>query len=196
MAVRSIYISEAEYLQAERRAQTKSEYLAGQVFAMAGTSIEHAAITLNIAAELLRQLRGKGCRVLTQDVRVKVAQANAYFYPDVVVVCGQPELEDENRDTLLNPVVVVEVLSPSTEGFDRTVKFFAYQKLVSLREYLLVSQDKISVEHFIRQPDGQWLKREYTQPGEVVVLESIEAGIQVSVIYEGMSFLNNRTGEK
>lgn len=127
MAVRSTYVSEAEYLRTEREADVKREYLKGQVFAMAGASIEHAIITLNIAAELLRQVRPKGCLVFTQDVRVKIAFASAYFYPDVVVVCGQPQLADERRDTVLNPVLVVEVLSPPTEGFDRTEKFLAYQ---------------------------------------------------------------------
>lgn len=188
MAVRSTYISESQYLQSERQSQTKSEYLAGQVFAMAGASIEHAAIVLNIAAELLAQLRSRGCRVFTQDVRVKVEQASAYFYPDVVIVCGQPQLEDEQRDTLLNPVVVIEVLSPSTEIFDRSVKFFAYQKLPSLREYLLVAQDKVRVEHFIRQPDGQWLQREYTQAEEVIHLTSVNIDLPVQTVYEGIPF--------
>ena len=196
MAVRSIYVSEAEYLQAERQAQTKSEYLAGQVFAMAGASRLHNTITLNIAGALRQSLRERGCSLFAIDMRVKVHDASAYFYPDVVIVCGQPQFEDEQEDNLLNPVVIKEVLSPSTEDFDRTEKFFAYQKLDSLREYLLVSQDKVHVEHFIRHPNGQWFKREYTRGEQGVVLESIEVGIPISAIYEGISFVNNRTGEK
>ncbi|MDW8291242.1 MAG: Uma2 family endonuclease [Armatimonadota bacterium] len=186
MAVRSVYVSEGEYLQAERQASAKSEYLAGQVFAMAGASIEHAAITLNIAAELLRQIRHKGCHVYAQDVRVKVTPASAYFYPDVVVVCGTPQVAGEQRDTLLNPVLIVEVLSPSTEEFDRGEKFFAYQKLDSLREYLLVSQDRVHVEQFVRQADGLWQRREYTQPEQVVQLESVGAVLPLRAVYEGV----------
>ncbi len=196
MAVRSIYISEAQYLQAERQAQTKSEYLAGQVFAMAGASRVHNRIAFNLGGQLYAALRGRDCEAYLGDMRVKVREASAYFYPDVVVVCGQPQFEDEQEDNLLNPVVIIEVLSPSTEDFYRTEKFFAYQKLTSLREYLLVSQDKVHVEHLIRQPGGEWLKREYTQGEQVVVLESIEAGIPVSVIYEGVSFAKNRLGER
>lgn len=151
MAIRSIpYISESDYIEAERQAHTKSEYLAGPVFAMAGASRVHNTMTLNIASELRPSLRARGCSVFAINMRVKVRAASAYFYPDVVIVCGQPRFEDEQEDNLLNPTVVIEVLSPSTEDFDRTEKFFAYQRLDSLREYLLVSQDKVCVEHFIR----------------------------------------------
>ncbi|GIV15961.1 MAG: hypothetical protein KatS3mg022_1396 [Armatimonadota bacterium] len=189
MAVRSApYISEADYLQAERQAQTKSEYLAGQVFAMAGASRVHNRITFNLGGQLYAALRGRTCEAYIGDMRVKVQKASAYFYPDVVVVCGQPQFEDEQEDNLLNPVVIVEVLSPSTEDFDRTEKFFAYQKLDSLREYLLVSQDKVCVEHFIRQPDGQWLKREYTQLEHTIQLESAGIALPVQAIYEGVTF--------
>ncbi len=186
MAVRSTYISEVQYLQAERQSPTRSEYLAGQVFAMAGASFVHNTITLNLVSALRQNLRGKGCSVLAIDMRVKVSEASAYFYPDVVVVCGQPQFEDEQEDNLLNPTVIIEVLSPSTEELDRSVKFFAYQKLPSLREYLLVAQDRIRIEHFIRQPDGQWLQREYTLPEEVMALESVGARIPLSVVYEGI----------
>lgn len=193
MAVRSIpYISESDYLEAERQAHTKSEYLAGQVFAMAGASRVHNTMTLNIASELRPSLRARGCSVFAMDMRVKVHAASAYFYPDVVIVCGQRRFEDEQEDNLLNPTVVIEVLSPSTEDFDRTEKFFAYQRLDSLREYLLVSQDKVRVEHFIRQPDGQWLKRKYTKPEHVVTLESAVLEIPLAVIYDGVRFLENK----
>lgn len=187
MAVRSIsYISESDYLEAERRAQTKSEYLAGQVFAMAGASRVHNRITFNLGGQLYAALRGRTCEAYVGDMRVKVQAASAYFYPDVVIVCGQPQFEDEQEDNLLNPTVVIEVLSPSTEDFDRTEKFFAYQRLDSLREYLLVSQDKVCVEHFIRQPDGQWLKRAYTLMEQVVHLESVNIDLPVQAIYEGI----------
>ncbi|MDW8291241.1 MAG: Uma2 family endonuclease, partial [Armatimonadota bacterium] len=128
-----------------------------------------------------------GCIVLSGDMRVKIPRASAYFYPDVIVVCGQPRLEDEQADSLLNPVVIIEVLSPSTEGFDRGEKFLAYQKLDSLREYLLVSQDRVHVEQFVRLPDGSWQRREYTRSEQVVQLESVGVALLVSAVYEGVS---------
>lgn len=189
MAVRSIpYITEAQYLEAERLAKSKSEYLAGQVFAMAGASRAHNTITLNIAGELRRTLRQQGCSVFAIDMRVKIPAASAYFYPDVVIVCGQPRFEDEHEDNLLNPVAVIEVLSPSTEDFDRTQKFFAYQKLDTLREYLLVSQDRVHIEQFTRQQDGQWWKREYTRLEEVVYLQSVDIYVPLQTVYEGITF--------
>ncbi|GBC95622.1 hypothetical protein HRbin16_01414 [bacterium HR16] len=192
MAVRSIpYISEADYLQAERQAQTKSEYLAGQVFAMAGASFAHVRITGNLAAALHQLLRGSQCIVLSSDMRVKIPEASAYFYPDVVVVCGQPQFEDEQEDNLLNPVVIIEVLSPSTEDFDRGEKFLVYQRIPSLKEYLLVAQDRMCVEHFIRQSDGQWLRREYTHPEQVVHLESVDADLPVQTVYEGITLTSS-----
>ena len=192
MAVRSTpYISEAEYLQAQRQAQTKSEYLAGQVFAMAGAPRTHNTITLNLVGASRQRLRARGCSLFAIDIRVRIQDASAHFYPDVVIVCGQPQFEDEQEDNLLNPVVIVEVLSPSTEDFDRGEKFFAYRKLTSLREYLLVSQNKVCIEHFIRQPDGQWLKREYTHPEQVVHLESVGADLPVQTVYEGITLTSS-----
>ncbi|GIV18657.1 MAG: hypothetical protein KatS3mg023_0408 [Armatimonadota bacterium] len=188
MAVRSTYISEAQYLQAERQSPTKSEYLAGQVFAMAGASRAHNRITFNLGGMLYAALRGKACEAYIADMRVRVAEASAYFYPDVVLVCGQPQFEDEQEDNLLNPTVIIEVLSPSTEELDRSVKFFAYQKLPSLREYLLVSQDRMHIEHFVRQPDGQWAHREYTRAEQVIALESANVELRVQAVYEGVTF--------
>jgi Uma2 family endonuclease len=154
---------------------------------MAGASFVHNTITLNLVSALRQNLRGKGCSVLAIDMRVKVSEASAYFYPDVVAVCGQPQFEDEQEDNLLNPTVIIEVLSPSTEELDRSVKFFAYQKLPSLREYLLVAQDRIRIEHFIRQPDGQWLQREYTRAEQVIHLESTNIDLPVQAVYEGVT---------
>ncbi len=187
MAVRSIrYISEAEYLTVERHSQTKSEYLAGQVFALAGASRAHNRITDNIGGMLYNALRGSGCEFFTSDMRVKVVEASAYFYPDVVIVCGEPQFEDEKEDNLLNPLVIFEVLSESTEPFDRGEKFFAYRRIPSLREYLLVAQDKMRVEHYIRQSDGEWLLREYTGADTVIRLESVAVELPLQQVYEGV----------
>ncbi len=187
MAVRSIrYISEADYLAVERHSQTKSEYLAGQVFALAGASRAHNRITDNIGGMLYNALRGSGCEFFTSDMRVKVVEASAYFYPDVVIVCGEPQFEDEKEDNLLNPLVIFEVLSESTEPFDRGEKFFAYRRIPSLREYLLVAQDKMRVEHYIRQSDGEWLLREYTGADAVIRLESVAVELPLQQVYEGV----------
>lgn len=188
MAVRSVYVSEAQYLQTERQSPTKNEYLAGQVFAMAGASFAYVRITGNLLATLHQSLRGSKCIVLSSDMRVKIPAASAYFYPHVAVVCGKPQFEDEQEDNLLNPVVIIEVLSPSTEAFDRGEKFLVYQRIPSLREYLLVAQDTVYVEHFVRQPDGQWLRREYTLMEQVVHLESIDVDLPMHAVYEGIAF--------
>lgn len=180
-------VSEEEYLQRERQAHTKSEYIGGEVFALAGASAPHNTITMNLAVSLHPQLRPIGCRVWVSDMRVRVVEVNAYFYPDVVV-CGQPQFLDEQQDTLLNPALIVEVLSPSTESFDRGEKSFYYRHIPSLREYLLVSQHKVRVERYLRQPDGQWMIYDYTQPDGVVRLESVGIELPIAQIYEGIDF--------
>jgi Uma2 family endonuclease len=192
-AVRAVRtISQAEYLQTERLAPSKSEYLAGRVIAMAGASYAHNRLSTNIAANLHLALRNKPCVVLGSDMRVKIAEVNAYFYPDVVIVCGQPQFEDEQEDTLLNPTVVIEVLSPSTEAFDRGEKFAAYQRIPTLREYLLVAQDRTHVEHFIRQPGGEWQRTEYTDLAQKVHLPSVGIDVPVELIYEGVNLAHSK----
>ncbi len=176
MAVGSTYISEAEYLQTEREAEVKREYLRGQVFAMAGAPFAHVRIATNLIGTLYQDLHGTGCMVLSGDMRVKVSEASADFYPDVLVVRGQPFFEDDRADSLLNSVLIFEVLSSSTEEFDRREKFLAYQQLESLREYVLVSQERVWVEQWGRQADETWLRREYTQPEQELRLESVGGG--------------------
>lgn len=193
MAVHSYrVVTEEEYLRRERQAQTKSEYVRGEIFALAGSSASHNTITVNLVACLHSQLRGTGCRVWVNDMRVRIAEAGAYFYPDVVVVCGQPQFLDEHQDTLLNPVLIVEVLSPSTEGFDRGEKSFYYRQLGSLHEYLLVSQDRVRIERYVRQANGGWSLHDYTELGQVVRLESLGIEIPIAQIYEGVDFADSR----
>jgi Uma2 family endonuclease len=192
-AVRAVRtISQAEYLQTERLAPTKSEYLAGRVIAMAGASYAHNRLSTNIAANLHLALRNKPCVVLGSDMRVKIAEVNAYFYPDVVIVCGQPQFEDEQEDTLLNPTVVIEVLSPSTKAFDRGEKFAAYQRIPTLREYLLVAQDRMQVEQYVRQPGGEWQRTEYTDLAQKVHLPSVGIDVPVELIYEGVNLTHSK----
>ena len=171
-----------EYLASERKATLKNEYLNGKILASLGASRAHNLITLDIATELNIQLRGRDCEVYTSDMRVRTSPTGAYFYPDVVVVCDTPRFEDNVFDTLLNPIIVVEVLSPSTEANDRGEKFARYQELASLREYILVSQDRIRVEHY-RLIKTQWVKAEFHAHQAVIPLVSINCKLPLRDIY-------------
>lgn len=148
------YVSPEEYLALERDSEFRSEYLDGVAYAMTGAGIWHIQIVGNITAELNTQLRRRPCRVLPTGMKVRTHDSRKFFYPDVTVVCGAPQFHDERTDIILNPVLVIEVLSKSTEASDRGGKFQAYQQLGSLHEYLLVAQDKPAVEQFVRAPGG------------------------------------------
>jgi len=187
-AVPKPFLTPQEYLARERRAETKSEYLRGEVFAMSGASREHNLIASNVAAELRQQLRDRDCEVYPSDMRVKVSPTGLYTYPDVTVVCGEPEFEDAAVDTLLNPKVVVEVISPSTADYDRGGKFTHYRRLASLREYVLISQDRPLVEHYVRQGPDQWLLTENRSLDETLVLPSIECRLPLAEIYLKVRF--------
>ena len=176
------YITPQEYLALERKAHCKSEYLDGHIIAMAGASSEHNLIVGDIFYGLYPELRRRGCLVYTNDMRVRPNPRDSYFYPDVVVVCGEPQFEDEDFDTLLNPIVIVEVLSPSTEAYDRGEKFRRYQQLASLKEYVLVSQDKVWVEHH-RRHGAQWILSHYRSFEEVLPLPSIGCEVPLRDIY-------------
>ena len=177
-----------EYLTRERRAETKSEYLRGEVFAMSGASRAHNLIATNAAAELRQQLRDRPCEVYVGDMRVKVSPTGLYTYPDVTVVCGEPEFEDEEVDTLLNPKVLVEVLSPSTADYDRGGKFTHYRRLPSLHEYVLISQDRPLVEHYVRQGPDEWLLTERSSLEDILVLPSLPCRLPLSEIYFKVRF--------
>jgi Uma2 family endonuclease len=172
------------YLALEREAEEKHEYLDGEIFAMAGASEAHILIVANLVMELGRQLKGRPCKVYPNDMRVNVRPRGLYTYPDVVVVCGKTELEDQHFDTLLNPTVIFEVLSPSTEGYDRGAKFESYRGVVSLAEYVLVSQEKVHVEHYGRQPDGRWMLSETSLIDTMLELPAIGCRLPLSEIYD------------
>ena len=176
------YLTPEEYLAFERKATTKHEYLNGQIVAMWGASFAHNFITVNVATHLNIQLMDGECRVATSDMRVKVTEIDSYFYPDVVVVCGEPVPEDNIFDTLLNPTVIVEVLSPSTETYDRGEKFEHYQQIASLKDYILISQDKVHVEHYCRQGTG-WLQTEFAELEDVLSLRSIDCELRLQDVY-------------
>lgn len=178
------YFTVQEYLAQERAAEDKSEFFNGEIFAMTGASRNHNRVNVNITTMLNVQLKGRPCDVFASDMRVKVAPSGLYTYPDVVVVCGEPDFEDAHVDTLLNPALMVEVLSKSTEGYDRGRRFEHHRKLVSLSEYLLIAQDKVHVEHYVRQPDNQWLLSETDNPHDTIDLASIGCRLPLADVYD------------
>lgn len=182
IAAADTYVTPEEYLASERRAKFKSEYIHGEVLAMSGASRAHNIITVDITTELNIQLRPRGCEIYSGDMRVRTSRTGSYFYPDVVVVCDKPRFEDNVFDTLLNPILVVEVLSPSTEVYDKSEKFAHYQELASLREYVLVSQDRVHVDHY-RLMETQWVGKAFHTPEDVLLLDSIECKLPLRDIY-------------
>ncbi len=181
------FITPAEYLELERRSEYKDEYLNGDIFAMTGASRAHNLITGNITAAFIGQLRGRQCESYSVDMSVKVAKVGLYTYPDVVVVCGEPQFEDAFVDTLLNPTVLIEVLSMSTVRYDRIAKSSYYRTLDSPAVHLLVSQDRYRVEQYERHSEGQWNLREYWSLEDVVELSSIGCTLALSDVYDKIS---------
>jgi Uma2 family endonuclease len=173
-----------EYLAVERRNEYKSEYIDGRMVAMTGASREHNLVTFNIANALGPRLRGRPCEAYISDMRVRVPSTRDYTYPDVVVVCGEPQFEDDHGDTLLNPTVLIEVLSDSTERYDRGRKFGLYRTIESLAEYVLVAQDEYRVEQYVKQPDGRRLLSDHRSPEDSVELASIQCALKLSEVYE------------
>lgn len=174
--------SPAEYLALERAAEYKSEYVDGYTYAMTGASREHGLIAFNIAGELRNLLRNRPCEAFIADMRVKPARASSYRYPDIAVVCGKPEFEDQQGDTLVNPTLIIEILSPSTEATDRGRKFAEYQRIPSLREYILISQDQPRIERFARQTEG-WLLTVSEGMEAAMRLDAIDAALALSEVY-------------
>ena len=177
------YLAPADYLAFEREADIKHEYCNGQLYAMSGASRAHNLISGNIFGELRAQLKGRPCEVYMSEMRVLVDAARSYRYPDVVVACDVPRFQDDVFDTLLNPTVIVEVLSLSTEARDRGEKFAEYAQLVSLRDYVLVSQKTVRVEHYFRQ-GTRWVSRDCRDLDAVLQLESIGCALPLRDIYE------------
>ncbi len=182
------FVTPEAYLIKERSRAWKSEYFQGQVLAMGGASRSHVLIVTNLLTSLNSQLRARPCEVYASDMRVKVSLSGLYAYPDVVVVCGEPTFEDQGLDTLFNPGLITEVLSPSTEAYDRGLKFEQYRTVDSLTDYLVVAQDRPLVEHFVRQPNGSWLFSACNEMEDAVIIASLDCRLQVGEIYEKVSF--------
>ena len=181
------FVTLEEYFEQERTALDRHEYLNGEVFAMAGGSAAHSIIITNVLSELHRQLRERDCTVYDGNMRIRTAPTGLYSYADAVVSCGSAQVE---QDTLLNPVVIAEVLSKSTEGYDWGVKFEMYRQIASFREYLIVAQDRVYVEHHARENGNHkvWTMREYTNLKDVVNLETIPVKLRLPDIYAKVSF--------
>ncbi len=184
-AAPKVGLSPDEYLAFERGADERHEYADGEIFAMSGGTIEHATIAGNIIRDLGVALFGGACRVLTSDMRIHIAATGRYVYSDALVVCGPPRFQDDKRDTLLNPRLVIEVLSDSSEAYDRGDKFAQYRSIDSLRTYLLASQKAPRIEVFLRQPDDSWVLRIYG-PGERAPLGEVNAFLDVDRIYQNV----------
>ena len=182
------FLSPQEYLARERCADWRSEFYRGEMFAMAGASWEHTLIKDNLAREAGNRLKDGPCRVVTSDLRVKVSATGLYTYPDLVIVCGEPQFEDQVQDTLLNPRVIVEVLSDSTEKYDRGTKFGHYRQLASLQEYVLVAQDRALVERFVRQADDTWVLTAFSDLTGTFDFGSVAAAIPLAEICRGVQF--------
>lgn len=186
-AVPKTLLTPQEYLARERRAEFRSEFYCGEMFAMSGASEEHCLAKDNLAAAAKLQLRGR-CKVVTSDLRVKVDATGLYTYPDVVVYCDKAEFEDANFDTLLNPAVLIEILSDSTEKYDRGKKFAHYRWVASLKEYVLVSQNEPLVERYVRQPNGDWLLTEFRGLDAEFAFASVPARVPLAEIYRDVEF--------
>ncbi len=178
------YISEEEYLEMEHKAETKSEYYDGEIFAMSGASRKHNLIVANVVASLVTQLRKKPCRVYPSDMRLKIEATGLITYPDVMVVCTKEKFRDNRKDTLLNPDVIIEVLSDSTEGYDRGVKFRNYRQISSLKEYVMISQHSRRIERYFRNPNKQWVLSEADDENPLILLESVGCTLDISEVYD------------
>lgn len=179
-----------EYLQIERAAEFRSEYYDGDIVMMAGASVRHVTLTNNATIALGSQLRGKPCGTFSTDLRVRVPNVTNYVYPDVIVACPPLHFDDAHKDTLLNPRVLIEVLSPSTQAHDRGFKWARYQKIISLTDYLLIEQEQMRVEHYGRpnMEEKVWTWRAYEQPDEIIQLHSTGCTLLLRDLYERVEF--------
>lgn len=180
-------VSEAEYLAFERQSDSKHEFLDGQIIAMTGASARHNLITASTSAALISAVRGQSCRVFSSDMRVRTP-LHQHSYPDVSLVFGEPEYLDDRMDTLLNPTLIVEVLSPSTERFDRSIKFQNYWRIPGLQVYLLIAQDQARVERFTRHNTNEWLMTVFTGIDQTIPLPEIDGALSMADIYAQVSF--------
>ncbi len=178
-----------EYLELERDARDRHEFLDGAIYAMAGESLSHSRVCTNLSGEARNKLKGKPCEALSPNMKVRTSNASLFSYPDLTIVCGEPIFHDTKKDVLTNPKVIFEVLSASTETYDRTTKFQRYRLgNETLSDYILVAQDRPFVEHFCKQPSGEWLYRSFSQISDVFKIESVDMDMSLSEIYDRIEF--------
>ncbi|SEH07309.1 Uma2 family endonuclease [Candidatus Venteria ishoeyi] len=173
----------AMYLELERKASERSEFVGGELFAMAGASRRHNTLTSNLVIELGVRLKNSDCQVYSSDMRVKFSEQGNFVYPDVVLACEPQQFDDKNLDNLCNPMLIIEVLSPSTESYDRGYKFSMYQRLPSVQHYILVSQDRLQIEYYQRKTDKQWLLTVLNKADDCLLIESLNINIVLQDIY-------------
>jgi Uma2 family endonuclease len=178
------HYSVEEYLDIQRSGVLKHEYYRGEIFALAGSSEAHNLILTNIVMSLGTQLRKRAYKVYPSDMRLKIPKTGLYTYPDVSIVCGTPQFDDSKQDTLLNPIVAIEILSPSTERYDRGKKFQNYRTVNSLQEYLLVSQDDYHIDHYTNQNNGTWLLETYSGKDVVLFVKAIDCTMLLDDVYD------------
>jgi Uma2 family endonuclease len=186
VAVRNYSV--AEYLSREAASTVRNEYYRGDIFAMAGNTLQHTEIQGNLMYRLRQALEGSPCRPYGTDQRIRIEAVNLFTYPDVVVICGEPEFSPDDPMSITNPRVIFEILSPSTEAYDRGEKFELYQHLASLQEYILVSQDRAHIDRFVRQPGGGWLLQSFAGLEDVLEIESLKCRIPLALVYENVKF--------
>jgi len=182
------FLTVQEYLALERQSETKHEYVNGKIIAMAGESANHGLIMFGVGGALRQQLRGRGCYVYPSDLRVRIDALGIYTYPDVTVTCSTSQFGEERPDTLLNPTLIVEILSPSTEIADRTTKFARYRRIPTFREYVLIAQNKPLIEHYVRQDNGTWLWSAIEGVEESIYLPTIDCTFTLTDIYDQVIF--------
>ena len=184
------YYSEEDFLILERMSKTKNEYYRGEIFAMPGASYQHNQIASSLIGDIVAHLKGKACKIFGSDLRVHTQLKSFYTYPDAVVICGEPSFVDNEFDTIINPTILFEILSPSTEEYDRTIKFEFYKNIPSLKQYVLIDSQKFLIEVFTKQEDKSWRSEKYNNPEDEWTLETINYKTKLRTIYEGVVFKN------
>ena len=186
----SQHISDTDYLADERNAINKHEFYKGEVYAMSGASIKHNLIFSNVFGILSSKLFGADCMVFGSDLRIHIPQNSLYTYPDISIVCGRIETLDSNFDTIINPAVIIEILSASTRDYDKGSKFTLYRDIPSLKEYILIDSEQVSVEKFIRNNDGSWKLTEHKYQSEQFTINTIETILKLEDVYKSIEYIN------
>ncbi|MBY0478522.1 MAG: Uma2 family endonuclease [Chitinophagaceae bacterium] len=179
------FISPKEYLEMERASDEKHEYFDGQVYDMSGASLKHIKIAVNLTIQIGKFLEDKECNVLAENMRTTNADRSAYMYPDVIIVCGKEELEDDTFDTLLNPAVIFEILSPSTQNVDKGRKLLYYQLIPSLKEYFMIDTIKQRIYIVKKQSDGTWAYQKPVEGDGSILIETVQLSLPLTAIYKG-----------